>query len=559
MIGITCPECGTGLAADASACPRCGVPPGEEGLPPGEEGLPPGREDLLGLRIAAAFIDLVVLAGLFTILSAAVGQTTVSGGTFNVYLSGAWLAVFLAVALGYYFVLEAWAGQTLGKRLFGLQVQRAGGTRPSVGAVALRTLLRIIDWLPLLYLAGFITVLATGARRQRIGDLAARTVLARAPVRHRGPALVLLAAVALAAVALPVYRAASAGGTQTGTQTYRGHGVSFGYPAGWSEESSVPIGSSGGADQLWTTDVGPGTPVDSVTVTAYRMKQPLTAADLETAAPYLESRVRQLFTVQGGPEKTTMAGMPGLRFHVTGTVKGARFHSTLVFAFNGTTEYYVECQYTPAKAAEVEQACAQVTGSFHITGAAPGAAAAGTRPPSPAATRTTTPAAASTTPGSSPARGTPGSGGLGAKVVPAPAGFALFQSPDVHNGPMSAADFNQYWGDAASNHFVRGYDVTYDSNDTSDFIEVTLLQFATPADAAAFKAGYVPAGPVKSKADAVIPGADGYDSTSPYHGMYDHGVIAAKGNLAFVIDGITSSAAPVPLVETMARQQYAAL
>jgi hypothetical protein len=36
-------------------------------------------------------------------------------------------------------------------------------------------------------------------------------------------------------------------------------------------------------------------------------------------------------------------------------------------------------------------------------------------------------------------------------------------------------------------------------------------------------------------------------------------VIAIKGNLAFVIDDVTSSTAPVPLVETMARQQYAAL
>jgi len=124
---------------------------------------------------------------------------------------------------------------------------------------------------------------------------------------------------------------------------------------------------------------------------------------------------------------------------------------------------------------------------------------------------------------------------------------------------MSAADFNQYWGDPASLHFVRGYDVTYDSNDASNSIEVTLFQFATPADAAAFKASYEPGVPVKSKADSVIPGADDYDSTSPDQGIYTHGVIATKGNRAFVIEDITFSAAPAPLVEMMARQQYAAL
>ena len=41
--------------------------------------------------------------------------------------------------------------------------------------------------------------------------------------------------------------------------------------------------------------------------------------------------------------------------------------------------------------------------------------------------------------------------------------------------------------------------------------------------------------------------------------MYDHGVIAIKGNLVFVIDEATANAAPAPLVETMAPQQYAAL
>jgi hypothetical protein len=41
--------------------------------------------------------------------------------------------------------------------------------------------------------------------------------------------------------------------------------------------------------------------------------------------------------------------------------------------------------------------------------------------------------------------------------------------------------------------------------------------------------------------------------------MYDHGVIASKGDFVFVIDDATGSAAPVSMVETMARQQYAAL
>jgi hypothetical protein len=166
---------------------------------------------------------------------------------------------------------------------------------------------------------------------------------------------------------------------------------------------------------------------------------------------------------------------------------------------------------------------------------------------------------ASTTPESSPVTGTPQYWAAGAKVVPAPSGFTLSQSSWLPNGPMSAAVFNRYWDDPVSLHFVRGYNVGYDSNTASDSIEVTLFQFATPADAARFKADFVPTETAELKADPVIPGAEDYNSTSPDQGTYLHGVIATRGNRAFVIEDTTASAAPVPLVETMARQQYAAL
>jgi hypothetical protein len=160
--------------------------------------------------------------------------------------------------------------------------------------------------------------------------------------------------------------------------------------------------------------------------------------------------------------------------------------------------------------------------------------------------------------GSGPVSGNSGSGGLSAKVVPAPPGFAPSQA-----AAMNAADFNQAVGEggnpAASLHFVRGYGVTYDSTSNSDRVVVFVFQFAAPADAAAFKASSLSVAPGTPEADPLIPGAEYYDATSPSQGMYDHGVIGSKGNFVFVIDDATASAAPVPLVETMARQQYAAL
>jgi len=147
-----------------------------------------------------------------------------------------------------------------------------------------------------LYLAGFITMLATGARRQRIGDLGGHTEVARAlPVRHRGLALVPLAVVLLAAVGLSVHRSASAGRTLTD----RAGGVSFDYPAGWGNESAqTDIHSSGGV-KLWRTAVGPGTHYDVIIVEAFRQNPPVTAANLGAFTPGLQADIQQGFAQAG--------------------------------------------------------------------------------------------------------------------------------------------------------------------------------------------------------------------------------------------------------------------
>jgi uncharacterized RDD family membrane protein YckC len=171
---------------------------------------------VLGRRISAALIDLALLLALFFVLGVTIGESRGEGGEFSVSLNGAEAALYLALVLLYYFALEAAIGQTVGKLLLGLRVVRTDGSRPSVAAIALRTLLRVVDWLPLLYLVGFIAIQATGPRRQRLGDLAAKTSVARAlPVRHRGVAAAALALVVVVLLGLSFYRA-TGGGDVTG-------------------------------------------------------------------------------------------------------------------------------------------------------------------------------------------------------------------------------------------------------------------------------------------------------------------------------------------------------
>jgi len=87
----------------------------------------------------------------------------------------------LLPALGIYFfyhpVLEVlMRGRTPGKRMAGVRIVARNGGTPSVGALIIRNLLRLIDSLPAFYLVGLITCFVT-AQRVRIGDLAAGTIL----------------------------------------------------------------------------------------------------------------------------------------------------------------------------------------------------------------------------------------------------------------------------------------------------------------------------------------------------------------------------------------------
>ena len=127
-------------------------------------------------RVLAAIVDLlIVCAGAMVVLYA--------GDSLTSDRQGALGAAVLGWALYYYFALESGAGQTVGKKLMKLRVVRADGRPADMREIAVRTILRVVDGIGA-YIVGLIVMLATGERRQRIGDLAAGTIV----VDASGPA-----------------------------------------------------------------------------------------------------------------------------------------------------------------------------------------------------------------------------------------------------------------------------------------------------------------------------------------------------------------------------------
>ena len=90
------------------------------------------------------------------------------------------LAGFL-ISTGYFILLEwIWRGQTIGKRLLRLRVIDEQGMRLKFSQVAVRNLLRAVDCLPYFYLVGGLACVLS-RRSQRLGDVAASTVVMRIP------------------------------------------------------------------------------------------------------------------------------------------------------------------------------------------------------------------------------------------------------------------------------------------------------------------------------------------------------------------------------------------
>jgi uncharacterized RDD family membrane protein YckC len=131
----------------------------------------------LGSRGIAMLIDaLIQIACLVAVLLIMAGLHMGDAASVAVFSVASFMLFF-----GYFFILEGlWHGRTPGKAAQRLRAVRVDGHPMSTAQMFVRNIVRIIDFLPVYYAIGCVSIVLT-KRSQRLGDLAAGTLVIREP------------------------------------------------------------------------------------------------------------------------------------------------------------------------------------------------------------------------------------------------------------------------------------------------------------------------------------------------------------------------------------------
>ena len=129
-------------------------------------------------RVTACLIDSAIISLAWLVLVIALGKGIEARLVYLPYLA---LVTFL-----YYLLQEGLFASTIGKRMLKLRIVGPDGAPSSMKQSTVRNLLRFVDWIPVLYVVGAI-VIATSSRKQRLGDIAAGTVVTIAEEKDINP------------------------------------------------------------------------------------------------------------------------------------------------------------------------------------------------------------------------------------------------------------------------------------------------------------------------------------------------------------------------------------
>ena len=180
---------------------------------------------------------------------------------------------------------------------------------------------------------------------------AGRRTIARLRLIFDGVRALLVISVALASVAL-----AACGEDEPNRFDEQGFAITFEYPAGFEETDDVTLSEQRGSQAQKSRALGLDED-NGIIVQRYRLQRSIDSESLDLAKAEFDRLVSGLASEAPEGEKTEVGGLPALRYSGVPVSSPADAESRLIVLFDGRTEYLINCQSTPEKRQEIEEAC----------------------------------------------------------------------------------------------------------------------------------------------------------------------------------------------------------
>ncbi|EFM10456.1 RDD domain containing protein [Paenibacillus curdlanolyticus YK9] len=133
-------------------------------------------------RWGAVVIDnLLVMMIFFGLFAWSIAASVNDDSVWNTIAPFLLVGCYFILSPIYYWLLETFFGTTVGKWALRVRVVNASGELPGIGKAAIRNLMRILEFCPLMFygiIAGIIVLIQQ--KKQRLGDMAAKTFVLKA-------------------------------------------------------------------------------------------------------------------------------------------------------------------------------------------------------------------------------------------------------------------------------------------------------------------------------------------------------------------------------------------
>jgi hypothetical protein len=168
-------------------------------------------------------------------------------------------------------------------------------------------------------------------------------------------------------IALAALAFAACGEDEPNRFEEEGFAISFEYPDDFEETDDVTLSEQRGSRAEESRALGLDED-NGIIVQRYRLQRSIDETSLDAAKAEFDELVSELAPDAPAGQKTEIGGLPALSYTDVPVTDPANAESRLIVLFDGSTEYLINCQSTPDKRDQMNEACDMAVDTLERSG-----------------------------------------------------------------------------------------------------------------------------------------------------------------------------------------------